>query len=91
MDTKLPNQSPSIPNRWTNISGPQDDCAYLRMYNARTWDEILPFVQHSYIKALHNSICHNVFKVCLGFEPLALIDVVLPIASSLTKSPPTQA
>jgi hypothetical protein len=41
----------------------------LRMYNSkhpRTWDEILPYVQHSYNRSLHNYIGHNPFQVCLG-------------------------
>jgi hypothetical protein len=62
----------------------------LRMYNSKhphTWDEILPYVQHSYNISLHNSIGHNPFQVCLGFQPLAPIDVALPIASH-RKSPP---
>jgi hypothetical protein len=38
----------------------------LRMYNSKhpcTWDESLPYVQHSYNKALHDSIGHNTFQV----------------------------
>ena len=34
----------------------------LRMYNSkhpRTWDESLPYIQHSYNRALHSSIVHN--------------------------------
>jgi len=41
-----------------------------RMYNSKqpcTWDEILPYVQHSYNRSLDSSICHNPFPVCLGF------------------------
>jgi hypothetical protein len=63
----------------------------LRMYNSKhpcTWDEILPYVQHSYNRSLHNSIGHNPFQVCLGFQPLAPIDVALPIATAHRKSPP---
>jgi hypothetical protein len=61
----------------------------LRMYNSkhpRTWDESLPYVQHSYNKSLHNSIGHNPFQVCLGFHPLAPIDVALPIATAQEES-----
>jgi hypothetical protein len=61
----------------------------LHMYNSKhpcTWDESLPYVQHSYNRSLHNSIGHNPFQVCLGFQPLAPIDVALPIPSSLTES-----
>jgi hypothetical protein len=50
----------------------------------------VPYVQHSYNRSLHNSIGHNPFQVCLGFQPLAPIDVALPTASSLTKSSHTQ-
>ena len=57
----------------------------LWMYNSkhpRTWDENLPYIQHSYNRALHISIGHNPFQVCLGFQPLAPIDVALPISST---------
>ena len=55
----------------------------LRMYNSkhpRTWDKSLPYIQHSYNRALHRSIGHNHFLVFLGFQPLAPIDVALPIS-----------
>ena len=42
----------------------------LLMYNSkhpRTWDEILPYVQHSYNQALHSSTIHIPFQVGLGF------------------------
>jgi len=42
----------------------------LRMYNSNhpcTWDESLPYVQHSYNLALHISTGHNPFQVGLGF------------------------
>jgi len=57
----------------------------LRMYNSKhpcTCDENLPYVQHSYNIALHNSTGHSLFQACLGFQPLAPIDVVVPIAST---------
>jgi hypothetical protein len=44
----------------------------LRMYNSKhmcTWDEILPYVQHNYNRALHSSISHSPFQVGLGFQP----------------------
>jgi hypothetical protein len=59
------------------------------MYNSkhtRTWDESLPYVQNSYNQPLHNSIGHIHFQVCLGFQPLAPIDVALPIASTQEES-----
>jgi hypothetical protein len=42
----------------------------LRMYNSKnphTWDESLPYVQHSYKWALHRSTSHIPFQVGLGF------------------------
>jgi hypothetical protein len=63
----------------------------LRIYNSkhpRTWDEILPYVQHSYNSAMHSSIDHNPFQVGLGFQPLGPIDVALPLAFTLTDSSP---
>jgi hypothetical protein len=38
------------------------------------------------IKTLQNFIGQNPFQVCLEFQPLAPIDVALPILSSLTMS-----
>jgi hypothetical protein len=63
----------------------------LCMYNSknpRTWDESLPYVHHSYNRALHSSISHNPFQVGLGFQPLGPIDVALPLAVTSTKSSP---
>jgi len=54
----------------------------LRMYNSKhpcTWDEIIPYIQHIYNKYLHNSIGHIPFYMCLEFQPLAPMDVDLPI------------
>jgi len=59
----------------------------LCMYNSKhplTWDESLPYVQHSYNRALHSSIGHNPFHMCLWFYPLAPNDVAMPILASLT-------
>jgi hypothetical protein len=53
-------------------------------------NESLPYVQHSYNRSLHSSIGHDPFQVCLGFQPLAPIDIALPVASSLTESSHTQ-
>jgi hypothetical protein len=57
----------------------------LCMYNykhPRTWDESLPFFQHSYNKALHSSTSHSPFQVDLEFQPLGRIDVALPLATA---------
>ena len=68
----------------------------IRMYNSNhphTWDEILPYVQHSYNRALHSSTGHNPFQVGLGFQPLGPIDVALPLEVTSTDSfpAPTEA
>jgi hypothetical protein len=63
----------------------------LHMYNSKhphTWDESLPYVQHSYNRALHSSTGHNPFQVGLGFQPLGPIDVALPLAVTSTDSSP---
>jgi hypothetical protein len=61
----------------------------LHMYNSkhpRTWDESLPYVQHSYNRALHSSTDHSPFQVGLGFQPLGPINVALPLATTPTNS-----
>jgi hypothetical protein len=63
----------------------------LHMYNSnhpRAWDERLPYVQYSYKRALHSSTSHIPFQVRLGFHPLGLIDVSLPLAVTSTDSSP---
>jgi hypothetical protein len=63
----------------------------LRMDNSkhpRTWDESLPYVQHSYNRALHSSTGPNPFQVGLGFQPLGHIDVALPLAVTSANSSP---
>ena len=65
----------------------------LRMYNSKhphTWDESLPYVQHSYNRALHSSTGHSPFQVGLGFQPLGPIDVALPLAVTSTDSSPAR-
>ena len=66
----------------------------LRMYNSKhpcTWDESLPYVQHSYNRALHSSIGHSPFQVGLGFQPLCPIDVAMPFAASQADSAHVQS
>jgi hypothetical protein len=61
----------------------------LLMYNSKnlcTWDDNLPYVQHSYNRALHSSIGHSPFQVGLGFQPLGTIDVALPLATTQEES-----
>jgi hypothetical protein len=63
----------------------------LCMYNSKhhqTWDESLPYVQHSYNRSLHSSTDHNPFQVGLGFQPLGAMDVALPLAATPTNSSP---
>jgi hypothetical protein len=57
----------------------------LRMYNSKnpcTWDKSLPYVQHSYNRALHSSTNHNPFQVGLGFQPLYPIDIAMPFVAT---------
>ena len=57
----------------------------LQMYCSKhpcTWDESFPYVQHRYNQSLHTTIGHSPFVVCLGYQPLAPIDVALPISQS---------
>jgi hypothetical protein len=61
------------------------------MYNSKhpyTWDESLPYVQHSYNRALHSSTGHNPFQVGLGFQPLGPMDVALPLVTTSVDSSP---
>jgi hypothetical protein len=60
----------------------------LRMYkykHPRTWDEILPYVQHNNNRALHSSTSHSPFHVGMRFQPLGPIDVALPLSTTQTK------
>ena len=61
----------------------------LCMYNSKhpcTWDESLPYVQHSYNRALHSSTDHNPFQVGLGFQPLCPINVAMSFAATQVDS-----
>jgi hypothetical protein len=62
-------------------------CMYKSNY-PRTWDESLPYVYNSYIRALDSSIGHSPFQVGLGFQPSGSIDVALPLAVTSTNSSP---
>jgi hypothetical protein len=73
------------PNGWPNRGRQQMIMHILHMYNSKhphTWDESLPYVQHSYNRAIHSSTDHNPFQVGLGFQPLGPMDVALPLAST---------
>jgi hypothetical protein len=66
------------------------------MYNSkhpRTWDDIIPYVQKSYNRAIHISTDHNPFQVGLGFQPLGPMDVALPLVATQEDSSqaPTRA
>jgi hypothetical protein len=66
----------------------------LHMYNSKnpcTWDESIPYVQHSYNTALNSSTNHSPFQVALGFQPLGPIDVALPLAATQTDSSHVQS
>ena len=61
----------------------------LHIYNSKhpcTWDDNLPYVQHSYNRSIHISPRHIPFQVGLGFQPLGPIDVALPLASTQAES-----
>jgi hypothetical protein len=62
-------------------------CMY-KSNHPRTWDENLPYVHNSYIRALDSSISHNPFQVGLGFQPSGSIDVALPLVVTSTNSSP---
>jgi len=57
----------------------------LRIYNSshpKTWDESLPYIHHSYNRAMHCSIGVSPFEVCMGFLPRSPIDLQLTILTS---------
>ena len=52
---------------------------FLCMYNhkhRRTWDEILPYIQHSYNYFKHSSTRKIPFDICYGFQPSTPIDLI---------------
>jgi hypothetical protein len=62
------------------------------MYNSKhscTWDESLPYVHHSYNRALHSSTFDSPFQVGLGFQPLGPMDVALPLTATLDDLSPS--
>jgi hypothetical protein len=59
--------------------------------NPHTLDESLPYVQHNYKMALHNSTSYSPFQLGLGFPPLGPIDVALLIKIPLTYSSHVQS
>ena len=64
------------------------------MYNSKnpcTWDESLPYVQHSYNQDLHSSTDYIPFQVVLGFHPLCPIDVAIPFAATQDASAHVQS
>jgi hypothetical protein len=66
----------------------------LNMYNSkhpRTWDESLPYVQHSYNRDLHSSTNHNPFQVGLGFQPLCTIDEAMTFVATYADSTHVQS
>ena len=61
----------------------------IHMYNSKhpcMWDENLPYVQHSYNKALHSSTGHNPFQVGLGLQPLCPINLAVPFSATQVDS-----
>ena len=51
----------------------------LRMYNhkhRRTWDDNLPYIQHSYNRAQHKSTGKIPFEICCGFQPSEPINLI---------------
>ena len=90
LDTKLTNSTSFHPQTDGQIEVINKMIVHiLRMYNSkhpRTWDESLPYVRHSYNRALHSSTNHNPFQVGLGFQPLCPIDIAMPFAASQANS-----
>jgi hypothetical protein len=64
------------------------------MYNFKhlhTWDESVPYLHHSYNRALHSSTRHRPLQVGLGFQPLGPIDVSLPLTTTQEESSHVQS
>jgi hypothetical protein len=92
LDTKLTKSTAFHPRQMAKLRSSIKMIVHiLCMYNSKhphTWDESLPYVQHSYNRSLHSSTNHNPFQVGLGFQPLGPMDVALPLAATLTDSSP---
>ena len=90
LDTKLTNSTTFHPQTDGQIEVVNRMIVYiLCMYNSKhpcTWDEILPYVQHSYNQTLHSSTDHSPFQASLGFQPLCPIDVAMPFAATQVDS-----
>lgn len=58
---------------------------HVRTHNSshpKTWDESLPYIHHSYNRAMHHSIGVSPFEACMGFLPRSPIDLQLTILPS---------
>jgi hypothetical protein len=92
LDTKLTNSIAFHPQKDGQTEVINRMIVYiLLMCNSKhpcTWDEILPYVHHSYNRALHRSTSHSPFQVGLGLQPLGPMDVASPLAATPVDSSP---
>jgi len=59
---------------------------FLCMYNhkhRKKWDEILSYIQHNYNQAQKKSIGKTLFEICYEFQPLARVDLVSRLTSTI--------
>jgi hypothetical protein len=95
LDTKLTKSTTFHPQTDDQIEVVNRMIAHiLRMYNSKnpcTWNKSLPYVQHSYNRALHSSTGHSPFQVGMVFQPLGPIDVALPLVTTKTDSSDDQS
>lgn len=87
MDTKLKRYTSFHPqiDRQTEVAN-RTVVHALRIYNSnhpKTWDESLPYIQHSYNRAMHRSIGVSPFEACIGFLLRSPIDLQLTISTSI--------